>query len=63
MRAPNFLDLNDPAAHSYCHRLRAIAGVQLLHDVFDMNFDGLLRDEEAVGDIAVSISSAVGPAS
>jgi hypothetical protein len=38
----SLLYLNDPAAHGYCHRLCAIAGVELLHDVFDMNFDGFL---------------------
>ena len=39
------LQLNDAAAGGDRHRLRAILGAEFVHDVLDMDLDGLLRDE------------------
>src|SRR5437868_10860904 len=47
--------LDDAATYGNGYRLRAITGPQLLHDVFDMNLDGLFRDEELFGNVAISI--------
>ena len=37
-----FSQLDDSSADGDRHGLRAITGVQLLHDVLDVNLDGLL---------------------
>jgi len=50
-----FSKLDDAAADNYRHRLRAITGAQLFHDVFDVNLDGLLRNEEAFGDVPIPV--------
>ena len=39
------LQLNDAAADADRHRLRAILGAEFVHDVLDMDLDGLLRNE------------------
>ena len=47
--------LDDAAAQRDGDRLRAVAGPELLHDVLDVNLDGLFRDEEAFRDVAVTV--------
>ena len=39
------LQLDDAPAHGDCDRFGAIARAKLFHDVFDVNLDGLFRDE------------------
>src|SRR5213592_1605058 len=50
------LQLNDAAADGDRHRLRAIVGVEFVHDVLDMDLDGLVRDEQLRGDIPVPVA-------
>src|SRR5690349_18296552 len=52
-----FLQLDDPTAHGDGDGLGAVARTQFVHDVLDMNFDGLLRDEEQFGDIAIPVTA------
>src|SRR5262249_18702433 len=40
----------------YRHRLRAITGAQLLHNMLDVHLDGLFGDEESFGDVAIAIA-------
>src|SRR5436853_2382534 len=49
--------LDDAAAYGNGHRLRAITGPQLLHDVLDMHLDGLFRDEELFGNVPISVAA------
>jgi|SRR5688572_20458966 len=49
------LQVNNPPADRDRYSLRAIARSELFHDVFDMNFDGLFRDEEFFRDIPIAI--------
>jgi hypothetical protein len=51
-------EVDDSAAQRDRHRLRAVNGSQLLHDVLDVDFDGLLRDEKSLGDVPIAVSSA-----
>src|SRR5262249_52065406 len=48
--------LDNSAAQGDRHRLRAIAGTQLFHDVLDVNFDRLLRDEEFFPNVSIALS-------
>jgi hypothetical protein len=50
-----FSKLNNSPADGDRNCLRAIVGAQLLHNVFDVNLDGLLRDEESLCDAAITI--------
>ena len=49
--------LNDSALHGDSDRLRPVAGSKLLHDVFDVNFDGLFGDKEPFGDVAIAVAA------
>jgi len=51
------LNLNDPAPHRNRHRLSPVAGAKLFHDVLDMHFDCLFRDEEPPGNILVPVAT------
>src|SRR5580692_1860813 len=51
------LELNNPPAHSDGDCLRAIAGAELFHDVFDMHLYSLFSNEQLVRDIPVTISA------
>src|ERR1700722_14728886 len=48
-------ELNDSPAHRNSHSLCTIAGSELLHEVFDMNFDCLLRNKQPSRDVAISV--------
>jgi len=48
------LQLDDSAAGGYGHRLSAIIGAELAHDVLDMNLDRFLRDEKPLGYIPIA---------
>ena len=50
------LEVDDPSAYTDGDGVGAITRVQFLHDVFDVNFDGLFRDKEFFSDIPVPIS-------
>src|SRR6185369_3620413 len=52
-----WLELNYAAAQADGDGLGAIGGAQFFHDVLDVNLDGFFRDEEALGDFAVTIST------
>src|SRR6266404_4898837 len=40
------LEVDDPSAYTDGDGVAAITRVQFLHDMFDVNFDGLFRDKE-----------------
>lgn len=46
---------DETSTDTYRHGLGAIAGSELGHDVLDVSFDGIFRDEEAFRDVPVSI--------
>ena len=50
-----FSELDNSPADRNGNCLRAVVSAQLLHDVFDVNLDGLLRDEESLRDVAIAI--------
>ena len=52
------LKANEPTTRRDRDCMRPIAGPQVFHDVLDMNPGRLFRDEEAFGDIAISVSFA-----
>lgn len=47
--------MDDSAAKSNRHRLRAIARPELLHDVFDVYLYSFLGDEQLLGDVPVPV--------
>src|SRR5262245_4383617 len=51
------LELDDAAPEGDGHRLRAVAGSELAHDVLDVHLDRLFGDEEALGDVAVAVAA------
>src|SRR6185295_16440960 len=50
------LDLDEAAAHRDGDRFGAVAGAELLQDVFHVDLDRLLRDEEMVRDLPIAAS-------
>src|SRR5580692_2690154 len=50
-------ELNDAAADGDRDRLRAVAGAELFHDVFDVNLNGFLGNEEPFRNVAIPVSS------
>ncbi len=48
--------MDDSAAHADCYRLSAIIGTQLAQDVFEMNLDGFLCDEQGFCDIPIPVA-------
>src|SRR5262245_16628746 len=50
------LQVNDAAADADGYGLCAIGGAQLVQDVLDVDLDGFLRDEQALGDLAVAMA-------
>ena len=53
---PTVLQLDDAAPGGDCDRLSAIVGAEFVHDVLHMYLDGLLRDEEFRGDVAIPVA-------
>ena len=49
--------MNDAAFKGNGNCLRPVAGSQFLHDVFNVDLDGLLGDEQSIANIAVAIAS------
>lgn len=52
-------EVDNSAADGDGDGLRAAVGAQFLHDVFDVNLDGFLRDEELLGDISIAMPPAM----
>jgi hypothetical protein len=52
---PSYLQLDNSTTNGYGHSLRPIVGAKLLHDVFDMNFDCFLRDEQSVCNVPIPV--------
>src|SRR5688572_15163474 len=50
------LQVNDAAADADRHGLGAILGAELVHDVPDMDLDGLFGDFEALTDVTVAVT-------
>ena len=50
-------ELDYAPAHTDCDRLSAIACAQLLHYVFDVDFNRLFRDEQLFGDVTVTVAA------
>src|SRR6266700_3853093 len=50
-------ELDNAAAHTDCDRLSAIACAQLLHYVFDVDLNGLFRDEQLFGNVTVTVAA------
>src|ERR1700677_4061442 len=46
-------ELDDAAADGDRHRLRAVSGVQLVHDVLHMGLDSFLGDEQLRADLPI----------
>jgi hypothetical protein len=47
--------LDDAATQGYGDCLRAVAGSEFLHDVLDVDLDGLFRDEEPLRNVPVAV--------
>ena len=58
MRAPvrSALQVNDAAPDADGHGLRAILRTELVHDVPDVDLDGLFGDREALADVPVAVA-------
>jgi hypothetical protein len=53
----HYLQLDNSPTNRYRNSLRPVAGTQLLHNVLDMNFDCLFRDEQSFCDVPVPVST------
>jgi hypothetical protein len=49
--------LDNSPAHSDGYRLRPVVSAQFLHNVLDVDFDGLLGNQELLGDIPVAVTA------
>src|SRR5580658_5660631 len=50
-------ELYNSAAHCNCNSLGAVTRAELVHNVLEVHFDGLLGNEEPLGNIPVPISA------
>ena len=50
------LKLNNSPANPNGDRLGSVGGAEFFHDVLDVYFDGLFRDEEFFGNVTVAVA-------